>query len=192
MSPCPFPAIITITPQAPPIYIYIYIYKMCTGTLEWESSNSSCIIHFQRFPPHREVIVLIGNGFSDLISNLAFAVCILHSTICIFWQHFFIDTYLIEHYRQFFCLHIFFVNPFELPYWSYDIRQKLVDKPSIIWCNGYRCKKWTGQHVFKSWMSLIAFHIALIPLGKVWIQLFSLQLWVNSRADWILQSWWGI
>ena len=30
---------------------------------------------------------------------------------------------------------------------------------------------------------LIAFHIALIPLGKVWIQLFSFQLWVNSRAD---------
>ena len=30
---------------------------------------------------------------------------------------------------------------------------------------------------------LITFHIALIPLGKVWIQLFSLQLWVNSRAD---------
>ena len=30
----------------------------------------------------------------------------------------------------------------------------------------------------------MAFHIALIPLGKVWIQLFSLQLWVNSRADW--------
>ena len=30
---------------------------------------------------------------------------------------------------------------------------------------------------------LIAFHIALIPLGKVWIQLFSLQQWVNSRAD---------
>ena len=28
---------------------------------------------------------------------------------------------------------------------------------------------------------LIAFHIALIPMGKVWIQIFS--LWVNSRAD---------
>ena len=26
------------------------------------------------------------------------------------------------------------------------------------------------------------FHIALIPFGKVWIQLFSLQVWVNSRA----------
>ena len=30
---------------------------------------------------------------------------------------------------------------------------------------------------------LIAFPIALIPLGKVRIQLFSLQLWVNSRTD---------
>ena len=33
---------------------------------------------------------------------------------------------------------------------------------------------------------LIAFHIALIPLGKVWIQFFSLQLWVNSRADYYI------
>ena len=46
-------------------------------------------------------------------------------------------------------------------------------------------------HEFKSRVRLIAFHIALIPLGKVWIQLFSLQLWVNSRADWVLQPWWG-
>ena len=30
---------------------------------------------------------------------------------------------------------------------------------------------------------LIAFHIALIPLGKVRIQLFSLQQWINSSAD---------
>ena len=37
----------------------------------------------------------------------------------------------------------------------------------------------------------IAFHIALIPLGKVWIQLFSLQLWLNSWIDWVLQPWWG-
>ena len=54
------------------------------------------------------------------------------------------------------------------------------------WCNGYRRRK----HEFKSWR-LIAFQIALIPLGKVWIQLFFLQLWVNSRADLVLQSWWG-
>ena len=51
------------------------------------------------------------------------------------------------------------------------------------WCNGYRRRKWTRRHEFKSWTRLIALHIALMPLGKVWIQLFSLQLWVNSRAD---------
>ena len=51
------------------------------------------------------------------------------------------------------------------------------------WCNGYRRRKWTRRHEFKSWPRLVAFHIALIPLGKVSIQLFSLQLWVNSRAD---------
>ena len=35
------------------------------------------------------------------------------------------------------------------------------------WCNGYRRRKWTQRHEFKSWMRLIVFHIALIPLGKV-------------------------
>ena len=53
----------------------------------------------------------------------------------------------------------------------------------ILWCNGYRRRNWTRRYEFKSWTRLIAFHIALIPLGKVWIQLFSLQLWVNSRTD---------
>ena len=57
------------------------------------------------------------------------------------------------------------------------------------WCNGYRLRKWTRRHEFKSLTRLIAFHIVLIPLGRVWIQLFSLQLWVNSRADWVLQPW---
>ena len=51
------------------------------------------------------------------------------------------------------------------------------------WCNGYHLRKWTQWHKFKSWTGLIAFHIALILLEKVWIQLFSLQLWVNSRTD---------
>ena len=35
------------------------------------------------------------------------------------------------------------------------------------WCNGYRRRKWTRRHEFKSWTKLIVFHIALIPLGKV-------------------------
>ena len=34
-------------------------------------------------------------------------------------------------------------------------------------------------------------HIALIPLEKVWIQLFSLQLWINSMTGWILKLWFG-
>ena len=38
------------------------------------------------------------------------------------------------------------------------------------WCNWYRRRIWTRRHEFKSWTRLIAFHIALIPLGKVWIQ----------------------
>ena len=50
-------------------------------------------------------------------------------------------------------------------------------------CNGYRRRKRTRRYEFKSWTRLIAFHIALMPLGKVWIQLFSLQLWINSRAE---------
>ena len=43
--------------------------------------------------------------------------------------------------------------------------------------------QWTRRHEFKSWTRLIEFHIVLIPLGKVWIQLFSLQLWVNSLGE---------
>ena len=61
----------------------------------------------------------------------------------------------------------------------------------VLWCNGYRRRKWTRRHEFKSWTRLIAFHIALILLGKGWIQLSSLQLWVNSRTVWVLQPWLG-
>ena len=60
-----------------------------------------------------------------------------------------------------------------------------------LWCNSYRRRKWTRRHEFKSWTWLIAFYIAQNPLGKVWIRLFSFQPWINCRADWILQPWWG-
>ena len=62
-------------------------------------------------------------------------------------------------------------------------KKKKSKKRRCPWCNGYRRRMWTRRYEFKSWTWLIAFHIALIPLGKVWIQIFSLQLWVNSRAD---------
>ena len=70
-------------------------------------------------------------------------------------------------------------------------QNKAYHSPCHKWCNGYRRRKSTRRHEFKSWTRLIAFHIALLPLGKVWIQLFSLQLWINSRADWVFQPWWG-
>ena len=66
-----------------------------------------------------------------------------------------------------------------------------LSKWRFSWCNVYRPRKWTRRHGFKSWTRLIAFQIALISLGKVWIQLFSLQLWVNSRTDCVLQPCWG-
>ena len=34
------------------------------------------------------------------------------------------------------------------------------------WCNGYHRWKWTRRLEFKSWTRMIAFHIALIPMGK--------------------------
>ena len=53
-----------------------------------------------------------------------------------------------------------------------------------------------GQYItlwpkFKSWMKLFPFQIALIPLRKIWIQLFFLQLWINSRTDWTLKPWYS-
>ena len=42
------------------------------------------------------------------------------------------------------------------------------------------------KHEFKSRKRLIWFHIALIPLGKEWMLLFSLWLCVNSRIDWFV------
>ena len=75
-----------------------------------------------------------------------------------------------------------------------------IDSVYVLWCEKIikRCASGVmvivvgiGHGDTSSNPGLIVFHIALIPLGKVWIQLFSLQLWVNSRADWFLQPWWG-
>ena len=74
--------------------------------------------------------------------------------------------------------------------WDWTLVSRAIDEKSTYttnwrcpWCNGYRHRIWTRRYEFNSWTRLIAFHIALIPLGKVWIQLFSIQLWVNSSAD---------
>ena len=74
--------------------------------------------------------------------------------------------------------------------WNNFCEVKQVCSRTCPWCNGYRRRKWTWRPEFKCWTRLITFHIALIPLGKVWIQLFFIQIWVN-RTDWVLQPWWG-
>ena len=48
--------------------------------------------------------------------------------------------------------------------------------------NGYHRRKWTRWSKFKSLTRLYTFCIAQILFGKVWIQLFSRLLWVNSWA----------
>ena len=40
-------------------------------------------------------------------------------------------------------------------------------------------------------MRIFVFYIVLKPLGKVRIQVINLQLWVISRTDWALWSWYG-
>ena len=36
------------------------------------------------------------------------------------------------------------------------------------------------------YFTLLCFHHILMPLRKAWIHAFSLQLWINSRVDWVL------
>ena len=54
------------------------------------------------------------------------------------------------------------------------------------WLNVSRRRKWIQRPQFRALTKPFAFQIALILLGKVWIELFSLQWRVNSRADWFL------
>ena len=52
-------------------------------------------------------------------------------------------------------------------------------------CNGYRHKNLKRWLESKTWTRLIAFHVALKHLGKVWIQLLYMR-WVNIWVDWAL------
>ena len=47
------------------------------------------------------------------------------------------------------------------------------------------CERERGVEI-KYWTTLIAFRIALVPLGKGMNPIIFLYLWVNSRANWVL------
>ena len=117
-----------------------------------------------------------------------FSACLLHSLLM--W----LTASLLSPHNQplLFCCVLSIFVLIKLIFMAFcAVRTSRIINISCPWCNGYRRRKWTRRYEFKSWTRMIAFHIALIPLGKVWIQLFSLQLWVNSRTDWVLQPWWG-
>ena len=76
---------------------------------------------------------------------------------------------------------LFFGPPFRFPTLSTLRRVQTIwqKKSRCSWCNGYRRRKWTRRHGFKSWKTLFAFHIALILLGKVWLELLLFQPFLN-------------
>ena len=71
-----------------------------------------------------------------------------------------------------FCVCVFRDNCRIWVTWAFRIICECVTlfKVRCQWCSRYRRRKWTRRLEFKSWTRLTAFHIALIPLGKVWIQ----------------------
>ena len=55
-------------------------------------------------------------------------------------------------------------------------------------CNAYPCGQWMKRSELKLSTRPTAFQKAFIPLGKkkVFAQLFSVQLWIDSGSDWVL------
>ena len=53
--------------------------------------------------------------------------------MCIFWQHFFVNTNFIKHNRHFMSTY-FLLDPFEFPYYFYRIRRELIYVLSIALC----------------------------------------------------------
>ena len=109
------------------------------------------------------MVIVAGNGHGDTSSNpgrdwLHFTVWSIYLLVCL--------STPVCWYMHGFLFFAIYLSQYVCP-----------------WCNGYRRREWTRRYEFKSWTRLIAFHIVLIPLGKVWIQLFSLRLGVNSRAN---------
>ena len=68
-------------------------------------------------------------------------------------------------------------------YHIYELWHSLFVFRVCFWSNSYRLRKLTREHEFKSWMRMFAFYLALITLGKICIQFFSLLLRINSTVD---------
>ena len=102
----------------------------------------------------------------------------------------FILLYLLT-YEYFYCL----FSTFVFLYCFFMLLSSYIDVCVCVcrcaWGNDYSHRKWTWWTRSKSWTRLFVFHLELISLGNVWIQLFSLQLLVNNRADWAFELLYG-
>ena len=56
-----------------------------------------------------------------------------------------------------------------------------------LWRNGYRCSKRTEQPMFESWAKVLI--ILHSTKKRIWIQVISFQLWVNSWVSNALYIW---
>ena len=57
-----------------------------------------------------------------------------------------------------------------------------IERERLSWSNDYLSRKWTQRPGFKSGTRFLTFYMVLITFGKIRIQLFSLQLNVNSHG----------
>ena len=163
------------------MYTAVDIFKL-NMTHEFTQTDQGQYIEFQILPVEH-----VYNEFFTSDKNLIYSV--FQSRVLILGEMLTADTMTMCHSNPLILSSLIKTrNQYEMKKMKMMIALLLWRCP---WCNGHRHRKWTRQLEFKSWTRLIAFHIALISLGKVWIQLFSLQLWVNSRTDWVLLPGWG-
>ena len=107
----------------------------------------------------------------------------IHRWFNVTWYHPFLVLMMVHLNRNVSTLTFFYIKFFFLGYLVFQFVSILSDSFPLFtssytfiyidrrrsWCNCYRRGKWTRWHEFKSWVILFAFHIELIPLGKLWI-----------------------
>ena len=143
---------------------------------------------------HLAAVDIVSISYSDQLSNISYNFTIRHRMFAIIlFQYFRLranflytccqilrneDYIIIQPKAK--CLFIILIKH-KISY--YMIQLLRVYEERCSWFNSYCCWKWVRWPEFKNWMMVFAFYIAQIHLGKVWMQLFFLQRWINSGTD---------
>ena len=140
------------------IYVDMHMYKNCAFSFPNKLFlKDSCFIF--------ALFILLAENSSD---ELDLELLELSINLTIFF--FYCDNYC---FKMIFCLVLSTVER--------------LGKYIFFYCSNetsYNTKLFLRGRIY--WIALFEFHIVLIPLGRIRIQLISLQLWVNSKADWAL------